>query len=102
MNKIHPPSGLTPLLYALAYKHKEIVRLLLDHNANANFPNEKLANSPFFYAIEVGDYETFQWILDAGADPLQFLLSNGFSFFVIFFQFLFLFFIIIYFLLYLL
>lgn len=59
-------SGATALLYAVAGKHAEVVRILLDARADPN--KDSLGLMPLFLAAENGDVETVKALLAAGAD----------------------------------
>jgi ankyrin repeat protein len=57
-----------PLHSAVASRHREIVRLLLDHGANPN-SREQLGHTPLHSAAFSGDMDITMLLLAAGADP---------------------------------
>jgi uncharacterized protein len=59
-------SGATALSYAVAGRHTEVVRLLLEAKADPNRTSFGLA--PLFFASEKGDVKTVELLLKHGAD----------------------------------
>jgi ankyrin repeat protein len=76
----------TPLHAAAAGKHAGIVKLLLDHGANAN-ARQHGGWAPLHSAAQNGDLESARVLIDAGADvsvradnnqkPLDLALTGG-------------------------
>jgi ankyrin repeat protein len=58
----------TPLHSAAAGGHAEIVRLLLEHGADPNAPQDGGA-TPLHSAAQNDDRESVEALLEAGADP---------------------------------
>lgn len=62
----------TALIAAIVNGHIEIVRLLLEHNANVNYFDSRYAKSPLMWAIwsknETNKEAIIKLLLDAGAD----------------------------------
>ncbi|XP_076083588.1 uncharacterized protein LOC143054462 isoform X2 [Mytilus galloprovincialis] len=79
-------TGFSPLHLACFMGRTEVVRCLLDHNANINMTKED-GTSPLFFACEVGHEEIVCLLLDKGADtqicrldgesPLNIATDNG-------------------------
>ena len=63
---VEDENGMTPLLYALAGKSPEKVKILLKAKANANQQSKKRI-SPLFCAVESGQQAIVQLLLDYGA-----------------------------------
>jgi ankyrin repeat protein len=62
--------GNTFLLAATTNQHTYIVSLLLDHGADPNMCNVKIANvCPIYVASKLGNYEIVKILLDHGASP---------------------------------
>ncbi len=59
-------SGATALSYAVAGRHTDVVRILLDEKADPN--RDSFGLSPLFLASENGDLETVNVLLAAGAN----------------------------------
>jgi ankyrin repeat protein len=60
------PTGANALSYAVAGRHTEVVRLLLDARADPNRTSAGL--SPLFLAAELGDFETVKLLIRSGAN----------------------------------
>ncbi|CAG2254137.1 unnamed protein product [Mytilus edulis] len=60
-------AGSSPLHIACFMGRKDVVRCLIDHNANINQKKED-GTTPLFYACEVGHEDIVQLLLDKGAD----------------------------------
>ncbi|KAF5125128.1 Ankyrin repeat domain-containing protein 50 [Metarhizium anisopliae] len=58
----------TPMSYAAESGHVAVVKLLLDHGADANFNYKFGSESPLFYAAAGGHLSTVKLLLDNGAD----------------------------------
>ena len=56
--------GVSPLAYAVALLHPELVEFLIDNGADVNLPN-KDGQTPIFFAT---NFEIFELLVDAGAD----------------------------------
>ena len=68
VNAIDPDSGSTPLCSAVFIGHTEIVKLLVDAEADANLPNRD-KSTPLHIAAFMGRAEECKLLLSAGADP---------------------------------
>ena len=79
--------GNTALSFATNRNHTEVVRLLLDHGADATNENDK-GEGVLMYAAEAGNVEATQMLLDRGArsdqrggigawTPLMWAAQNG-------------------------
>ncbi|XP_071141713.1 uncharacterized protein [Mytilus edulis] len=78
-------AGCSPLHLACFMNRLDVVRCLLDHNANINMTNED-ETTPLFFACEVGNEDIVRVLLDKGADtqicrldgksPLQIATDN--------------------------
>ncbi|XP_071141708.1 uncharacterized protein [Mytilus edulis] len=79
-------AGCSPLHFACFMNRLDVVRCLLNHNANINMTNED-ATTPLFFACEFGNEDIVRLLLDKGADtqicrldgksPLQIATDNG-------------------------
>ncbi|CAG2202420.1 unnamed protein product [Mytilus edulis] len=79
-------AGCSPLHFACFMNRLDVVRCLLDHNANINMTNED-ETTPLFFACELGNEDIVRLLLDKGADtqicrldgksPLQIATDNG-------------------------
>lgn len=79
-------SGNTPLIYACLKGSRDLVKLLLENDADASLANQK-SRMPLHFAAETGNYQIISLLLDAGADvnctdndgvtPLMLLAKNG-------------------------
>ncbi|CAG2205865.1 unnamed protein product [Mytilus edulis] len=79
-------AGSSPLHIACFMGRIDVVRCLLDHNANINMTKED-GTTPLFYACEVGHEDIVRLLLDKGADtqicrldgksPLDIATDNG-------------------------
>ncbi|VDI04473.1 Hypothetical predicted protein [Mytilus galloprovincialis] len=79
-------AGSSPLHIACFMGRIDIVRCLLDHNANINITNED-GTTPLYFACELGHEDIVRLLLDKGADtqlcrldgksPLQISIDNG-------------------------
>ncbi|CAG2234007.1 unnamed protein product [Mytilus edulis] len=79
-------AGCSPLHFACFMNRLDVVRCLLNHNANINMTNED-ETTPLFFACELGNEDIVRLLLDKGADtqicrldgksPLQIATDNG-------------------------
>ena len=60
--------GITPLFFAVDFRHPDIVRLLISHGADVNARLRNKA-TPLFYAEGNGDVAMVELLANAGADP---------------------------------
>jgi ankyrin repeat protein len=72
------PNGRRPLTAALAFRHREVARLLLERGANPSWPE---AGSPHGASLRIsagdGDQEMVELLLAHGADPFSDIDSGG-------------------------
>lgn len=61
--------GTTPLVYATAFNHKQIVQSLLDAGANVNAQSGSGGSTALHAAMFAGRSDIAQLLIDAGADP---------------------------------
>jgi ankyrin repeat protein len=66
----------TPLMWAAAGQHSEIVNLLLDHKADTR-AKSKGGFTALLFAVQQGDVEAARALLNAGADPNDTRQSDG-------------------------
>jgi ankyrin repeat protein len=59
----------TPLHYAVENGHQEVVKLLLDKDADPNIENRYSGRTPLQNAVENGHQEVVKLLLDKDADP---------------------------------
>lgn len=59
---------LTPLMSAVLYNNKEMMQLLLDHNADVNLPIIDTGGTPLTQATSLCRYEMMQILIDNGAN----------------------------------
>ena len=71
----HRDKEFTALIFAIAAQNKEIIKLLLSHKANPNFPNTKITTSPLVHACCQGSLDIVKMLVEAGAD-LDVVLPN--------------------------
>jgi ankyrin repeat protein len=67
-----------PLMFAISISSLDAVRLLIQHGANADLPNE-FGCYPLTQAAEQNDFDIVLYLLDAGAD-YRIAKSRGMSF----------------------
>ena len=67
VNAKEPRWGQTPLMWAVAAKHPEVVRALIDHKADVN-ARSKSGFTPLMFAAQQGDIEISKMLLSAGAN----------------------------------
>lgn len=60
----------TPLITAIHYQRKNIVKLLLENGANPNKADRE-SREPLKEAVKLKDYDTVRLLLNSGADPTQ-------------------------------
>ncbi|NAS30729.1 hypothetical protein GTQ40_07080 [Flavobacteriaceae bacterium R38] len=60
--------GITPLMYAVAYRNYEIIKELIDHKANINYVGDE-KQTALTFAIKGRDKKALQLLIDLGADP---------------------------------
>lgn len=61
--------GHTPLIMAAWYGYPEVVKLLLEKDANPNASTPNTLYSPLYFAAKSGNVEIVRSLLAAGADP---------------------------------
>src|SRR5438309_1470031 len=59
--------GDTALMWAVAKKHADVARVLIEHKANVN-ARTKDGFTPLLFAAQQGDADSAQMLLTAGAD----------------------------------
>lgn len=67
VNAADPRRGQTPLMWAVAYRHTAVARVLVEHGADVR-ARSKAGYSPLMFAAQQGDLETTRVLLQAGAD----------------------------------
>jgi hypothetical protein len=60
--------GITPLMYAVAYRNYTIIKELIDHKAELNYVSSK-KQTALVFAIKGRDKEALQILINHGADP---------------------------------
>jgi len=66
INGREPRRGQTALMWAVAAKHPEVARLLIEHGADVNIPS-KDGFTPLMFAAQQGDMKAAEILLAAGA-----------------------------------
>lgn len=68
-NTLIDQEGTTPLVYATAFNHKQIVQSLLDAGANVNAQSGSGGSTALHAAVFAGRSDIARLLIDAGADP---------------------------------
>ncbi|OII72210.1 ANK repeat-containing protein [Cryptosporidium ubiquitum] len=66
---VYSDYGFTPLLLACKYKHKEVVRLLIEKGKSQLDCTDSDGRTPLFYAISQLDIGLVNYLLEKGANP---------------------------------
>jgi ankyrin repeat protein len=67
VNEVARADGMTPMAYAAVRSHLSVMRVLLEHHADVNFPDSG-GNSPLLHAAMRGRTNAVRLLLDSGAN----------------------------------
>lgn len=70
LNKLDK-QGVTPLIYAICFRHKEIVELLLAFKVDVNEQDKLIAWTPVMWATNFDYEDILERLISYGADPLK-------------------------------